>query len=357
MLQSYCWWSKPSSRYTCQLRSKFWDRLLMLNLQMYFTKLIFFSFLMTDFQEEGKSISMHGQFSMLLAGTKMSSLSSQRMHMHRIAFIYYSSLNLFPPPGYEFEVATGLALVTEMKTDRRCDHFLLWKGSPCSVKFQVLQSFIWTMTCHNYYLWNRCEKSKTFHLWIINKFECFARDSTFTRNTPEYEIELLRPASPIGPEGHLFDSARRRAQFSFLWTSLWTLLWSIALEYETFYLFIQGSSEKIGTLMKWNCRYLILTMLNLPVLGIFNRKTTYSQCILHITAPMSSVGSRNSTELRYRAWNILQPVLVFFIEIHLCTAFAQIPVEISRFEIIPDSLSLSLSLSRFVSNSPRVILS
>ena len=158
-----------------------------------------------------------------------------------------------------------------------------------------------------------------------------------------------------GPEGHLFDSARGRAQFSFLWTSLWTLLWSIALEYETFYLFIQGSSEKIGTLMKWNCRYLILTMLNLPVLGIFNRKTTYSQCVLHITAPMSSVGSRNSTELHYRAWNILQPVLVFFIEIHLCTAFAQIPVEISRFEIIPDSLSLSLS--RFVSNSPRVILS
>ena len=29
-----------------------------------------------------------------------------------------------------------------------------------------------------------------------------------------------------GPEGHLFDSARGRAQFSFLWTSLWTLLWS-----------------------------------------------------------------------------------------------------------------------------------
>ena len=62
------------------------QRLLMLNLQMYFTKLIFSSFLMTDFQEEGKSISMHGQFSMLLAGTKMLSLSSQRMHMHRIAF-------------------------------------------------------------------------------------------------------------------------------------------------------------------------------------------------------------------------------------------------------------------------------
>ena len=151
MLKSYCWWSKPSSRYTCQLRSKFWDRLLMLNLQIYFTKLIFFSFLMTDFQEEGKSISMHGQFSMLLAGWA-SHPKGCTCTGSPLLGNPPSSLNLFPPPGYEFEVATGLTLVTEMKTDRRCDHFLLWKGSPCSVKFQVLQSFIWTMACHNYYL-------------------------------------------------------------------------------------------------------------------------------------------------------------------------------------------------------------
>ena len=102
----------------------------------------------------------------------------------------------------------------------------LWIGIPRLVKFQILYTFVWTMTCHKYYMygWKSGNLEEMIHsefhplknpsdcdvyvkyqkrldlFW--NHIEIFTRYSTACRCLPYCEVKL-RPIAHIRPASHL----------------------------------------------------------------------------------------------------------------------------------------------------------